>query len=130
MAAVVAVAVCASIFGWGRSAGFYRPTVRRAVEDPVAAPIGDREPGSATARRIVVITGSTLVICLPVAVVSAAPGVVAGIALGNGGGVGGGPMAKPMGGRDRPAAPARASVARAPAGAAWPGAGRVRFARL
>ncbi len=84
VAAVVAVAFGASVYGGLMYAWLYRPAVRRGVEDPALAPTDDREPGWATTRRILAITGPMLVIFLLVAVASGTPGIVAGIAVGNG----------------------------------------------
>lgn len=84
VAALVAVAVGALIFGGCMYVSTYRPLVRCAVQDLAPAPTDDRESRWVTARRIVVLTGPVMVTCLLVAVVSGMPGTVAGIAVGNG----------------------------------------------
>lgn len=86
VAGLVGTVVMAAFLGSSMYALVYRPSARRAVEAPALAPIGDREPGWVTMRRVLVLTVPLLVTCLLVGAVIGAPSVVAGVVIGNGAG--------------------------------------------
>ena len=65
----------------------YRRLMRRAAQDPPPPPTSEREPPATTRRRMLLITGELLVFLAAVALVTRTPGLVAGIAIGNGAGL-------------------------------------------
>jgi hypothetical protein len=62
----------------------YRRFVRRAVQEPAAAPSGEREPLNDTRRRVALITAALLLFMALVALLTNTPALVGGIAAGNG----------------------------------------------
>jgi hypothetical protein len=62
----------------------YRRFVRRAVQEPAAAPAGGREPLNVTRRRVALTTAALLLFMALVALVTNTPGLVGGSAVGNG----------------------------------------------
>jgi hypothetical protein len=82
--AVVGLLLAGTFFGTWMYFLVYRRFARRAVQEPAAAPLGEREPLTDTRRRVALTTAGRLLFMAVVALVTATPELVGGIAVGNG----------------------------------------------